>query len=165
MATQPDREAVLNALRAVVDPDIRRDIVTLGFVKDLSVAQGNVSFTIELTTPACPVKEQLREQASSLVRALPGVSNVDVQMTAKVRSASAPETGRPPLPGVKNVIAVGAGKGGGGQAAVAVNRARGLAWCGRRVARLDGDTYGPNVPPMLRLNTQVTNDGKQIVQA
>src|SRR5687767_3277193 len=165
MATQPDREAVLNALRAVVDPDIRRDIVTLGFVKDLSVAQGNVSFTIELTTPACPVKEQLREQASSLVRALPGVSNVDVQMTAKVRSASAPETGRPPLPGVKNVIAVGAGKGGVGKTTVAVNLALALARCGSRVGLLDGDIYGPNVPLMLGLNTQLTTDGKQIVPA
>jgi ATP-binding protein involved in chromosome partitioning len=165
MASQPDREAVLNALRAVVDPDIRRDIVTLGFVKDLAVAHGNVSFTIELTTPACPVKEQLREQASSVVRAVPGVSSVEVQMTAKVRSASAPETGRPPLPGVKNVIAVGAGKGGVGKTTVAVNLALALARCGSRVGLLDGDIYGPNIPLMLGLNTQLTTDGKQIVPA
>jgi ATP-binding protein involved in chromosome partitioning len=165
MASQPDREAVLNALRAVVDPDIRRDIVTLGFVKDLSIAHGDVSFTIELTTPACPVKEQLREQASSVVRAVPGVNGVEVQMTAKVRSASAPETGRPPLPGVKNVIAVGAGKGGVGKTTVAVNLALALARCGSRVGLLDGDIYGPNIPLMLGLNTQLTTDGKQIVPA
>ena len=165
MTSLPDRDAVLNALRIVVDPDIRRDIVTLGFVKDLSIADGRVGFTIELTTPACPVKEQLREQASAAVRALPGVSRVDVQLTAKVRSASAPETGRPPLPGVKNVIAVGAGKGGVGKTTVAVNLALALAKCGSRVGLLDGDIYGPNVPIMLGLNTQLTTDGKQIVPA
>ena len=107
----PDREAVLNALRAVIDPDLRRDIVSLGFIKDLQTTDGRASFTIELTTPACPVKDQLRDQAIAAVRAL-GVGEVDVQLTAKVRSASAPETGRPPLPGVTNVMAVGAGKGG-----------------------------------------------------
>jgi ATP-binding protein involved in chromosome partitioning len=165
MAPQPDRDAVLNALRAVVDPDIRRDIVTLGFVKDLSIDSGRVAFTIELTTPACPVKEQLREQATNAVRAVSGVSQVDVQLTANVRSALAPETGRPPLPGVKNVIAVGAGKGGVGKTTVAVNLALALARCGSRVGVLDGDIYGPNIPLMLGLNTQLTTDGKQIVPA
>jgi ATP-binding protein involved in chromosome partitioning len=158
-------DAVLNALRVVVDPDIRRDIVSLGFVKDLAIDQGHVSFTIELTTPACPVKDQLRDQAVGAVRALPGVAQVDVQLTAKVRSASAPQTGRPPLPGVKNVIAVGAGKGGVGKTTVAVNLALALAKCGSRVGLLDGDIYGPNVPIMLGLQTQLTTDGKQIVPA
>ena len=165
MSSQPDRDAVLNALRVVIDPDIRRDIVTLGFVKDLSIVDGRVAFTIELTTPACPVKEQLREQATTAVRALGGVSEVNVQLTAKVRSASAPETGRPPLPGVKNVIAVGAGKGGVGKTTVAVNLAVALAKCGGRVGLLDGDIYGPNIPLMLGINTQLTTDGKQIVPA
>ena len=159
------RDAVLNALRVVVDPDIRRDIVSLGFVKNLAVDDGRVSFTIELTTPACPVKDQLRSQAESVVQALPGVAAVSVEMTARVRSASAPETGKPPLPGVKNVIAVGAGKGGVGKTTVAVNLALALARCGSRVGLLDGDIYGPNVPIMLGLQTQLTTDGKQIVPA
>jgi len=160
-----DRDAVLNALRAVIDPDLRRDIVTLGFVKDLNIEGGRVAFTIELTTPACPVKDQLRDQAIGAVRAL-GVSDVDVQLTAKVRSASAPETGRPPLPGVKNVIAVGAGKGGVGKTTVAVNLALSLARCGSKVGILDGDIYGPNVPIMLGITTQLTtNAERQIVPA
>ena len=92
MAATLEREAVLNALRVVTDPDLRRDIVSLGFVKDLSLKDGNVSFTIELTTPACPVKDQLREQATAAVRALPGVSSVDVRMTANVRSVRSPAT-------------------------------------------------------------------------
>src|SRR5678816_1749500 len=165
MAATLERDAVLNALRVVNDPDLRRDIVSLGFVKDLSLKDGNVSFTIELTTPACPVKDQLRDQAAAAVRALPGVSSVDVRMTANVRSVSAPETGRPPLPGVKNIIAVGAGKGGVGKTTVAVNLALALARCGSRVGILDGDIYGPNVPLMMGINTQLTTDGKQIVPA
>jgi len=160
-----DRDAVLNALRVVVDPDIRKDIVTLGFVKNLAIENGRVSFTIELTTPACPVKDQLRDQAAGAVRGLEGVASVEVQLTAKVRSASAPETGKPPLPGVKNVIAVGAGKGGVGKTTVAVNLALALAKCGSRVGLLDGDIYGPNVPMMLGIKTQLTTDGKQIVPA
>src|SRR5258705_4825401 len=166
MPATPDRDAVLNALRVVVDPDLRRDIVSLGFIKDLSLSDGNVSFAIELTTPACPVKEQMRDQATAAVRAVEGVKTVEVRMTANVRSVSAPETGRPPLPGVKNVIAVGAGKGGVGKTTVAVNLALALARCGSRVGILDGDIYGPNVPIMLGLSsTQLTTDGKQIVPA
>ena len=166
MPGTPDRDAVLNALRVVIDPDLRRDIVSLGFIKNLSLTDGNVSFAIELTTPACPVKDQLRDQASAAVRAVAGVRTVEVRMTANVRSVSAPETGRPPLPGVKNVIAVGAGKGGVGKTTVAVNLALALARCGSRVGILDGDIYGPNVPIMLGLtNTQLTTDGKQIVPA
>jgi ATP-binding protein involved in chromosome partitioning len=160
------RDAVLDALRAVVDPDLRRDIVSLGFVKDLAVAGDRVSFTIELTTPACPVKDRMRDQAVEAVRALRGVAEVDVQLTARVRSASAPETGRPPLPGVKNVIAVGAGKGGVGKTTVAVNLALALARCGSHVGILDGDIYGPNVPIMMGLQTQLTtNADRRIVPA
>jgi ATP-binding protein involved in chromosome partitioning len=166
MSQTPDRDAILNALRVVVDPDLRRDIVTLGFVKDVVTDGGNVSLTIELTTPACPVKDQLRDQAVAAVQALPGVTKANVQMTAKVRSASAPETGKTPVPGVKNVIAVGAGKGGVGKTTVAVNLALALAKCGGRVGILDGDIYGPNVPMMLGLNKiQLTTNGKQIVPA
>ena len=150
MSGSPDRESVLAALKVVIDPDLRRDIVSLGFVKNLTIDRGRVSFTIELTTPACPVKDQMRDQAAAAVRALPGVTDVAVQMTANVRSVSAPETGRTPLPGVKNVVAVGAGKGGVGKTTVAVNLALALAQFGSRVGILDGDIYGPNVPDHAR---------------
>jgi len=163
MAATLDRDAILQALRVVIDPDIRKDIVSLGFVKDVAIAGSRVSFTIELTTPACPVKDQLRDQAATAVRTLPGVSDVDVKMSANVRSAS--ETGRPALAGVKNVIAVGAGKGGVGKTTVAVNLALSLARCGSRVGILDGDIYGPNVPIMFGLSTQLTTDGQKIVPA
>jgi ATP-binding protein involved in chromosome partitioning len=107
----------------------------------------------------------LKDQAVAAVRQLPGVQQVDVEMTAKVRSATAPESGRPPVPGVKNVIAVGAGKGGVGKTTVAVNLALALARCGSRVGILDGDIYGPNVPIMLGITTQLTTDGQRIVPA
>jgi len=165
MATIPAPEAVLAALKVVIDPDLQRDIVSLGLVKNVAIENGRVSFTIELTTPVCPVKDQLRDQAVAAVRALAGVTDVEVQMTASVRSVSAPETGRTPLPGVKNVIAVGAGKGGVGKTTVAVNLALALAWYGSRVGILDGDVYGPNVPMMLGMQTQLVTDGKQIVPA
>jgi ATP-binding protein involved in chromosome partitioning len=164
MPSTPDRDAVLNALRVVVDPDIRKDIVSLGFVKDLTVASGRASFTIELTTPACPVKDQMRDQAVAAVRAL-GITDVQVQLTAKVRSAAAPESNKPPVAGVRNIVAVGAGKGGVGKTTVAVNLALSLARCGSRVGLLDGDIYGPNVPIMMGLNTQLGTDGERIMPA
>jgi ATP-binding protein involved in chromosome partitioning len=155
---------VLDALRAVRDPDLHKDIVTLGFVRGLRIEGGHVSFTIELTTPACPVKDLMREQARTAVAALPGVSAVDIEMTASVRTAGA-DPGRTPVDGVKNIIAVGAGKGGVGKTTVAVNLAVALASRGSRVAVVDGDMYGPNVPIMLGLKTRLETDGEKIVPA
>jgi ATP-binding protein involved in chromosome partitioning len=157
--------AVLDALKAVQDPDLRRDIVALGFVKNLVIEGSRVAFSIELTTPACPVKDQMRDQARAVVLQVPGVSAVEIEMTAAVRAAAIPEGPRAAVPGVKNVIAVGAGKGGVGKTTVAVNLAMALASRGSRVGLLDGDIYGPNVPIMLGLQTQLTTDGRKIVPA
>jgi ATP-binding protein involved in chromosome partitioning len=160
-----EQTAVLDALRVVKDPDLHRDIVSLGFVKDLRIDGGDVRFIVELTTPACPVKDQLRDQARAAVLQVPGVTRVDVQMSASVREAASPDGPRQPLPGVKNVIAVGAGKGGVGKTTLSVNLAIALARHGSRVGLIDGDIYGPNVPIMLGMKTQLTTDGQKIVPA
>jgi ATP-binding protein involved in chromosome partitioning len=157
--------AVLEALKVVNDPDLHQDIVALGFIKNLRIDGGRVAFTIELTTPACPVKDLMRDQATAAVKAIAGVTAVDVDMSASVRVVAAPESGRAAVEGVKNVIAVGAGKGGVGKTTLAVNLAIALAKCGGRVGMIDGDIYGPNVPIMLGLKTQLTTDGKKIIPA
>ena len=101
--------AVLEALKSVRDPDLNRDIVSLKFIKNLKIDGGAVSFAIELTTPACPVKDQMRDQARALVSAIPGVTSVAIEMTAQVRAAVSPDAAKAAVPGVKNIIAVGAG--------------------------------------------------------
>ena len=156
---------VLDALKAVRDPDLNRDIVSLKFIKNLKIDGGRVAFSIELTTPACPVKEQMREQARAAVSALAGVTDVDIEMTAQVRATASLDAGKAAVPGVKNIIAVGAGKGGVGKTTLAVNLAIALSQAGGRVAMIDGDIYGPNVPIMLGLQTQLTTDGQKIVPA
>ncbi len=157
--------AVLDALRSVTDPDLHRDIVSLGFVKHLRVDGDRVAFTIELTTPACPVREEMKDQARAAVLRVPGVREVEVELTSQVRAVASPEAGRAPVEGVKNIVAVGAGKGGVGKTTVAVNLAIALAQRGGRVAMIDGDIYGPNVPIMLGVQTGLMTDGEKILPA
>ena len=141
------KEQVLSALRNVQDPDLHKDIVTLGFVKEVTVEGGEVDFTVELTTPACPVKDQMKAEAEALVAALPGVTAARAKMTANVSTRGG--FGRQQIPGIRNIVAVGAGKGGVGKSTTSVNLAVALAMKGARVGLLDGDVYGPNIPQML----------------
>lgn len=155
--------AVRSALKAVMDPDLGIDIVTLGFVKAVTIDGGTVTLKIELTTPACPVKEQLKKQAEDVVSRVPGVSRVTAEMTAQVKGS-----GRLPMAGdlapqVKNFIAVGAGKGGVGKSTVAVNLAAALLESGAAVGLMDADVYGPSIPKMLGNEKRPTSpDGKAI---
>ncbi|MBI3972769.1 MAG: Mrp/NBP35 family ATP-binding protein [Chloroflexi bacterium] len=141
---------VLNALARIQDPDLRRDIVSLGFVKDVAIDQGKVSFKIELTTPACPVKGEMERQARENVGRLPGVEHVDVAMTSQVRSIASPAQANL-LPGVRNVVAIGSGKGGVGKSTVTANIAIALARTGAKVGLVDADVYGPTIPGLMGL--------------
>jgi len=137
------------ALTSVVDPDLFRDIVSLGFVKQVEIAGGTVHVRIELTTPACPVKDQLKAQAEAAIRQVPGVTSVVAEMTANVKGNGRLPMAGDPAPQVKNFIAVGAGKGGVGKSTVAVNLAVALQQAGATVGLMDADVYGPSIPKML----------------
>jgi len=153
-----DKNQILLALNMIQDPDLGRSIVELGFIKNLRACGGNVAFDIELTTPACPVKEQMHEQAIDLVRQIEGVRNVAVNMTARTRQLVDIRGG---IPGVKNTIAVAAGKGGVGKSTTAVNLALALVDMGAKVGLLDADIHGPSIPILLGVQEGEMPDGEE----
>jgi ATP-binding protein involved in chromosome partitioning len=154
------QEQVLQALRVVQDPDLHRDIVALEFVKNLRIEGGAVKFDVQLTTPACPVKEDLKAQAIEAVNAIPGVTSVEVNMTAQVpKSASGKKTEN--LKDVKHIVAVASGKGGVGKSTATANLAVALAQTGASVGVLDADIYGPSMSMMFQVKEAPVLDDKQ----
>jgi ATP-binding protein involved in chromosome partitioning len=146
--SQLNEQLVLDSLRQIKDPDLHKDIVTLGFIRDLKIEGGAVSFRIVLTTPACPVKAEMESAAKEIVGGLPGVTAVNVTMDAEVPKGRGLGE-KLVIEGVRNIVAVSSGKGGVGKSTVAVNLAVSLALDGARVGLMDADVYGPNVPIML----------------
>jgi ATP-binding protein involved in chromosome partitioning len=146
--SQVTEQLVLDGLRQINDPDLHKDIVTLGFIKDLKIDGGHVSFRIVLTTPACPVRAEMESAAREIVGALPGVVSVAVTMDAEVPKGRGLGD-KIAIEGVRNIVAISSGKGGVGKSTVAVNLAVSLALNGARVGLMDIDVYGPNVPIMM----------------
>jgi ATP-binding protein involved in chromosome partitioning len=145
----------------VQEPELHRDLVSLGMIKDLTAEAGRVSFTIELTTPACPLVDRIQSEARAAVEAVPGVQQVDIRTTSSVRSDGRTR-GLINAP-IRNAVAVASGKGGVGKTTLAVNMAVALAQAGARVGLLDADVYGPNVPTMIGLQTMPEpRDGKMV---
>ena len=156
-------EAVLAALSKVQEPELHKDLVTLNMVRDIRITDDKVSFTIVLTTPACPLRNRIESEARQAVAAIPGVAQVEIKMDANVPSDGRAR-GLLSLP-IRNAVAIASGKGGVGKSTVAVNVAVELARSGARVGLLDADIYGPNVPTMMGVDRLPPVVGEKLIPA
>ncbi len=155
---------ILASLKGVNDPELHKDIVTLGMVKEVKLDGAKLALTIELTTPACPLKDQIEGDIRKALGRVSGLGEVSIQWGARVRTSGTAGPQGDLLPQVKNVVLVGAGKGGVGKSTVALNLAISLARCGAKVGLLDADFYGPSVPIMTGLSAErpKSADGKTL---
>jgi len=161
MSARLEESKVLEALRAVKDPELHVDIVTLKMIDDLKVDGGSVSLTVNLTTPGCPLKAQIEKEVRAALAGLPGVEAVSLKRGAKVRRSI--ETQGDLIPEVANTVAVGSGKGGVGKSTVAVNLALSFARAGAAVGLMDADVYGPNLVQMMGVKAKPEIHEKKIL--
>jgi Mrp family chromosome partitioning ATPase/DUF971 family protein len=158
----PNQNDILNALKGIIDPDFNKDIVSLGFVKNICIDGDNVSFEIELTTPACPVKDAFRKKAEEAVQSIAGINNVFVTMTSAKRPQQKSVTAQSALQNVQSIIAISSCKGGVGKSTMAAHLATELAARGFKVGLVDTDIYGPSIPSLFDLkNVTITTNAKQ----
>ncbi len=155
------REEVLEALSDVIDPDLKKDLVTLNMIKDLKIDGSKVNFTVELTTPACPLKEKIRSECEEAVLNIRDDLKVEINMSSSVTTL---KNSVAMLPNVKNVIAIASGKGGVGKSTVTANIAVSLAKTGAKVGVIDADIFGPSMPTMFNCENeqpQVKKEGEK----